>query len=221
MTDTKTSGKGTTIKNLVVLAVTAVVVLVGVWVVHSMRSGGEDEGVVGAQEEHGATDGETTDAMSPSGAGDDATPVEIEGAKGPLAVGEPAPAFSARTLAGEEVDLKDLEGKPVWLLFNATWCADCRAEIPDVIEAYDDYSEKVEVLSVYVSDSKRAVEEYSENLDIPYPQVVDETNRVAAQYGVVGLPTSVFINSDGVVDEVRVGALSPSAMQQKLKDLSG
>lgn len=220
--DGGSAGKSTTVKNLVVLAVTAIVVLVGVWVVQSMRQGPNDEvagSETGTEAPAGDSSGETTDAMAPEGSGDDATPVEVEGAQGPLAVGEPAPTFEADTLNGEEVDLRDMQGKPVWLLFNATWCADCRAEIPDVIEAFEEYGDEVEFLSVYVSDSKRAVEEYSENLSIPYPQVVDETNLIAAAYGVVGLPTSVFIDAEGVVSKVQIGALSPAAMQTELEEL--
>ena len=228
------AGKNATVKNLVVLAITVVVVLVGVWVVQSMRSS-PGEGTTGSDtgnetQVDGSADasangtandpaGETTDAMAPEGSGDDATPVDVEGAQGPLVVGEQAPSFTALSLDGDQVDLEQMRGKPVWLLFNATWCADCRAEIPDVIEAFEDYGDEVEFLSVYVSDSRRAVEEYSENLGIPYPQVVDETNHIAAAYGVVGLPTSVFMDAEGDVTKVQIGALSPSAMQSELQEL--
>ena len=96
---------------------------------------------------------------------------------------------------------------------------DCRAEIPDVADAFHEFEGDINILSIYVSDSVGAVEQYSSNLQIPYPQVVDDSNRIAAQYGVVGLPTSVFLTSDGVVEEVHVGALSPSAINEKLLEL--
>lgn len=188
-----------TLKNLLVLAITTVVVLLGVWGVQSLRSGS-------GSLEAGEVDGV-----------DGVTPVEIESAV-PLEVGRPAPSFKAVTIDGEEVDVGEFEGKPLWLVFNATWCADCRAEIPDVIEAFET-REDVQILSVYVSDSARAVMEYSQNLGIPYPQVVDDDHRISAAYGVVGVPTNVFIGSDGTVESVQVGALSASAIATELDNL--
>lgn len=210
-------------KNLIVLAITTVVVLAGVWGVQALRGGDTAEvasdQVVSAEEGEGSTD--SSDAADPDASGSDATPVDVENSEpGSLVVDEPAPSFEATTLDGESVSLTDLRGEPVWLLFNATWCADCRAEIPDVAEAFHEFEGEVRILSIYVSDSVAAVEQYSENLQIPYPQVVDESNRIAAEYGVVGLPTSVFLSSDGVVEEVHVGALSPSAINEKLLELA-
>lgn len=212
-------------KNLIVLAITTVVVLAGVWGVQALRGGGAPEGVPDQSVSTAPTDGDSGgsdggDAADPDTSGSDATPVDVENSEvGSLVVGEPAPSFEATTLDGRSVSLADLRGQPAWLLFNATWCADCRAEIPDVADAFHEFEGDINILSIYVSDSVGAVEQYSSNLQIPYPQVVDDSNRIAAQYGVVGLPTSVFLTSDGVVEEVHVGALSPSAINEKLLEL--
>lgn len=186
--------------NIVVLGITALVVLAVVWFVGFARGGSQG----GAE---------------PADAGQ-VSKVDVPDSGMPAPeVGEPAPAFTARTLDGEDFDMADAVGKPVWLLFNATWCANCRAEIPDVQETFDANGEQVQILSVYVSDTPSEALAYSKKLDLTYPQVVDSNNQIAALYRVMGLPTHYFIDADGNVDQIRVGALSPTQIGDALQEV--
>lgn len=58
--------------------------------------------------------------------------VEVAGVQQPPAAGDSAPGFTATDIDGTPVSLEELRGKPVWLVFMATWCTGCRTEIPDI-----------------------------------------------------------------------------------------
>lgn len=184
--------------NVLILGVTTVVVLLVVWLVGFARD----------------SSGQETTAESGAG---QVSEVDVPDSDQPApAVGEAAPQFTATTLDGDEFDLADLGGEPAWLVFNATWCSNCRAEIPDIQETYDALGEQVQILSVYVSDSPTAVIDYSKKLDLTFPQVIDSNNQIAALYRVMGLPTHYFIAGDGTVNQVRVGTLSKAQINEAL-----
>lgn len=201
MPDAK-SWRNSPLGNIIILAVTAGVVLLAVWLVGFARGTG------------------TADQGSDADGGSQVSAVDIEDSEQPAPkVGEPAPQFTARTLDGEEFDLALLGGKPAWLVFNATWCSNCRAEIPDIQKTFTERSEEVHILSVYVSDNPSAVVEYSEKLGLRFPQVIDSDNRIAALYRVMALPTHYFLDSSGNISEIRVGTLSESQIDEALTDL--
>lgn len=149
----------------------------------------------------------------------EATAVEIDSSAPAPKVGEPAPAFAAADTEGEAVAVPGTPGKPAWVVFNATWCANCRAEIPDVQAAYEEYSDQVEIVSVYVSDTEGAVADYAKTLGLTYPQVVDQDNQIGALYKVAGIPAHVFVDGDGNIAALDVGALSAKAIETRLTEL--
>ena len=201
----------TPLGNIVVLGATIIIILVGVWAVGTWRGGNSQ----------GSASGTNT-----GGEGGSVTAVEgIEGAEGigesaaAPEIGEPAPVFTGTTLTGEEFELANTEGKPVWLVFNATWCSNCRAEIPDIEEAYKAYGDRIEVVSVYISDTPAAVSEYSETLGLTYPEIVDVGNQISAMYRVMGIPAHYFIDADGTLEAIQVGVLTEAQMEEHIQQL--
>ena len=176
-----------------VLAVTAVLVLGGAHLV----SGGSDT------------------------AEDGVSRVELVGQAGPAPeVDAPAHDFRAVTTDGREVALSDYAGQPVWLVFNATWCSSCRAEAPDIQEAYAEHDD-VTVLSVYIAESERTVVGYTERAGLTYDHIADPQTTIASAYRVLGIPAHFFIDGDGVLRSSAVGSLSRAQMDQALADIRG
>lgn len=178
--------------NIVVLVVIAVAVLGGLWAVQGF---GSDPQV-------------------------SAVEVPDSGAPAPK-VGEPAPVFAARTIAGEEIDLAGLRGKPVWLVFNATWCANCRAEMPDIQTMHTRHGDEITIVSVFVSDTASAVAGYTSQLSLGFHNVLDAGNQIGALYRVAGVPAHYFVDANGTLTAVEVGALSETTMTARIEALLG
>ncbi|RRD45741.1 redoxin domain-containing protein, partial [Arachnia propionica] len=93
-------------------------------------------------------------------------------------VGDAAPEFTATDIDGGLVDMKALRGKPVWLLFMATWCTGCRTEMPDV-QAAAKAMPGVQLVVVYVGEPQTAVSDYSKRVGNDFPEIADQGQQIA------------------------------------------
>lgn len=148
-----------------------------------------------------------------SSASDGFTEIQLEGAARAVRVGDTAPAFSATTVDGTPVSLADYAGQPVWLTFGASWCADCRAEAPDIQATWERYrAEGLTVLWVAIQEDATAAKTYAERAGLTFPTVADPRTQIARQYGLFGTPTHYFIDRDGTVQDIRLGGLQAPDM---------
>jgi len=135
-------------------------------------------------------------------------------------VGDLAPDFQLLTLDQEPVSLGDLRGNPVVLNFWATYCSPCVQEMPMLEEAYQEYSDQgLILLAINIEGSKSKVNEFllSRNLSLP---VVLDTGVVAERYGILYIPTTFFIDEDGVIQEKKIGAfLSSTELEENLSKI--
>lgn len=128
--------------------------------------------------------------------------------------------FTLNNLDGEPVTLSDLRGKKVMLNFWASWCGPCRIEIPHMIEVYDEYHEDgLEIVAVNLREPPETVAEAVEALDMPFTILLDEKGEVGRAYYVRGIPTSVFINEEGIIEAVHVGSLNEELLRKYVQAL--
>ena len=153
--------------------------------------------------------------------GGDFTAVTVDGQPVGAApvVGQPAPDFVALAADGSSIRLSDLRGKPVWLTFGASWCQPCRAENPDIESTYAARAGDVTVLQVYMDEDAAAVNDYAGRVGITYMTVPDPNERLAAEYRILGIPSHFFIDSSGVLQQMKVGSLDPDTMKAALDQL--
>jgi cytochrome c biogenesis protein CcmG, thiol:disulfide interchange protein DsbE len=131
------------------------------------------------------------------------------------AVGATPPGFSGVTYDGTAVSLADYAGKPLWLTFGASWCPDCRSEVPDVEATYQKYKDRgLVVLGVFISETAADISGYAGRAGLTFPIVVDERTIIASTYRTMGIPTHFFIGADGTIKEVRIGALNRGDMDR-------
>jgi peroxiredoxin len=158
-----------------------------------------------------------TNAVNPAPT---ATPV-VESSPTPVPESEPAlPPVGARkgntaidftlpSLQGQDVKLSDLRGKAVLVNFWAVWCGYCRVEMPDLQAAFEAYGDnELVVLGIDVQESAQVVEPFVEQLGITFPILLDQKGEVTIAYNVRGLPTSVFIDPQGIIRFVHLGPLT-------------
>lgn len=135
-----------------------------------------------------------------------------------FALGKPAPDFTLKNLAGEEVSLSDYRGKIVLVNFWATWCGYCDAEMPD-LQKFDDENDDLVVLAVDVMEEKGVVEDYIKKGGYTFDVVLDEDGKISQTYMVRGFPTSYFIDPEGILLVGVPGMLTYDQMNQILNDI--
>ncbi len=132
-------------------------------------------------------------------------------------VGAQAPDFTLTGLDGTSVRLSDFRGKTVLLNFWATWCGPCRKEFPELVNLSQlEANHGLVVLAVDVSESRDDVARFAQELGVTFPIVLDSESTVAHSYRLVGLPTSFFVDGDGVVRAQQLGPLTEASLASKL-----
>ena len=132
--------------------------------------------------------------------------------------GHPAPDFELATLDGEIVRLSDFAGKPILVNFWATWCGPCRAEFPDFQKTWVDNADNLVIIAVNhtTADQAEQVDDFVSEMGATFPIVLDEDGQAAEAYQIRGLPTSIFIDRDGIVNEVFTGPINQAYIESKL-----
>jgi peroxiredoxin len=120
--------------------------------------------------------------------------------------GTKPPDFSSRTAAGQAVSLAGLRGKVVILNFWASWCLECRGEMPAFERLYHDFSSRgFIVVAVNAREKAAVIERYAKELNLSFPLVLDGDGEIYRAYGVIGFPTTFMIGRDGRALGLAVG----------------
>jgi cytochrome c biogenesis protein CcmG/thiol:disulfide interchange protein DsbE len=145
-------------------------------------------------------------------------------------VEQPAPDFALPVMAmdgpvdgrqttGDTIRLSQLEGEIVVLNFFASWCVPCRLEHRSLTRAALRYANRgVRFFGVVYNDEPPAIREYVQRLGgQSYPALLDPGQRVAIDYGLVGVPETFFIDGDGVVRHKVFSAVNDMILEDQLE----
>lgn len=117
------------------------------------------------------------------------------------------------------VSLASFRGKPVVLNFWASWCAPCRKEMPAFQAVAERVNRQVAFVGLNHQDSRRLALELLAETGVAYPSGYDPGGKVAAAYGLLGMPTTVFISAEGKIMERRTGEMSRQDLEHTLERL--
>ena len=146
--------------------------------------------------------------------------VACSGAQPAARLGSPAPDFSLPTADGGTVRLADLKGKPILINFWATWCPPCREEMPAMQELYEQYRERgLVILAVDMEEDLRPVRRWIDQGGYTFTFLLDSEGEQVKRYNIIASPTSYFVGRDGVIRDLKLGALSRGEMQTKIEKL--
>jgi len=135
-----------------------------------------------------------------------------------LKIGVKAPDFELENLAGETVKLSDYQGKKVILNFWATWCPPCKEEMPAMEKFYQKAGDDVEILAVNI-DPQYDVKGFANKMGITFPILLDKNDKVNSTYSVMTIPTTYFINEEGLITNKYLTSMTVELMEQYIKEM--
>jgi peroxiredoxin len=136
-------------------------------------------------------------------------------------IGKPAPDFTLPDLDGESVSLSDLKGSPVVVNFWNTGCPPCREEMPYLEAVYNENKDSVLVLlTINIGQNASTVADYLEENNLTLPVLLDSDGAVTQHYGISGIPTTFFIDKDGILKVKVIGGFpSKAAIESRLSEI--
>ena len=116
------------------------------------------------------------------------------------------PPFTGQTSTGQMVSLADFTGRVVLVTFWASWCAECRPEMPMFERLHQDFAAQgLTVLGVNFREETSIIQRYAKTLGLTFPLVLDPQGEISRSYGVIGLPTTFLVGRDGRPVALAVG----------------
>ena len=134
-----------------------------------------------------------------------------------------APDFRLDRLGGGQIALSETRGQVVIVNLWASWCPPCRAEMPALEKMYQAYQDKgLEVLAVNSTfqDSAADAAAFAREFSLTFPILLDRTGSVSNRYLLRGLPSTFFIDRQGIIRTVIIGGpMSEAVIQSKIEPL--
>lgn len=137
-----------------------------------------------------------------------------------LKPGMAAPDFDFPTLDGGRIRLSTLRGRPVIVTFWGTWCPPCREEFPLLTALYKEHSETgLAVVAVDQRDqefSTADVSDFAKQTGVTFPVALDQRGRSRRTFRLIALPTTIMIDSAGVIREWLTGPMTRARLDRAL-----
>ena len=134
--------------------------------------------------------------------------------------GQPAPDFAIDLLDGSALTLSSLRGQVVVVNFWTSWCPSCEEELPVLEAAWAEYQARgVTFVGVAVQEEESEVRAVLSQFSLSYPVGMDPPGRIAAAYGITGVPETFVVDPVGQVAYVHVGPVGAAELFQELDRL--
>jgi peroxiredoxin len=116
------------------------------------------------------------------------------------------PDFSGLTADGQRVSLASLQGKVLILNFWASWCLECRPEMPMFERLHREFSAQgLAVIGINAREETSTIRGYAKELGLTFPLIPDPSGKLNSAYGVIGLPTTFLIGRNGRAVALAIG----------------
>lgn len=125
-----------------------------------------------------------------------------------------APSLFLKKLDGGEISLASIYGQKALVLdFWASWCDNCRQDMPILDSLYKKYKDKVEVIAVNFRDDETQAKDFINSQNFSFLSADDSEGRAASEFGVIYTNTHVLIDKNGNIVKTLVGGIKESDFQ--------
>jgi cytochrome c biogenesis protein CcmG/thiol:disulfide interchange protein DsbE len=132
-------------------------------------------------------------------------------------LGKPAPEIALTATDGRTVSLSDYRGRPVIVNFWASWCIPCREEFPQFVAARSAHAEDgLEILGVVHQDGADTASAFARDHDASWPMLMDNADAAWNAYRALGVPSTYFVDRDGIVRATSLGPVTETSLPQQL-----
>ncbi|MHB1787387.1 MAG: TlpA family protein disulfide reductase [Acidimicrobiales bacterium] len=119
------------------------------------------------------------------------------------------------------ITLGQFAGHSLVINFWASWCIPCRTEMPVLEAAARHYHSTVKFVGININDTKGDAQAFMAQAGVTYPVAFDPKGTTSGPYGLIGLPTTVFVNASGVVVGVHDGGFTAGTLGSALRKAFG
>ncbi|MBS1160738.1 MAG: cytochrome biosis protein [Proteobacteria bacterium] len=137
-----------------------------------------------------------------------------------LKPGTAAPPFAAPMLDGRQRTFPgDFAGRPLAIVFWSASCPPCVRELQEIERLYQRTAKPLQVVAIHVGQDKSTAATLASRLALGFPVLLDEDGAIARRYGLVGLPTTYFVDAVGTLRSKLVGEADAATFQSQAQDL--
>lgn len=119
----------------------------------------------------------------------------------PVLPGFQAPDFELEDDTGRPWRLSGMAGSVVFINFWASWCKECREEMPSIQRLYEMKKDdpRFHLITILYRDEPEIARKYLEENSYTFPMLIDPTGKAAYDYRLTGVPETFIINKGGMV----------------------
>ncbi|CAN5212539.1 hypothetical protein BH24CHL7_BH24CHL7_01560 [soil metagenome] len=134
-----------------------------------------------------------------------------------FAVGQRPPRIQAELLDGGSFDTRDYRGAPLWINFMATWCPQCRDELPMMESLQAQLDDELSIVLVDVGEDRRTVQNFIDSLGVELPTALDEDGAIERAWGIIALPVHFWLDGNGVIQSILFGGAPPEVFIESIR----
>lgn len=133
--------------------------------------------------------------------------------------GESLAGLTFATFEGATDGFDNHLGRPLVVNFFAAWCGPCRAEMPEFQQVFSEFEDRVGFLGISRDDTPDAALDLIAETGVTYPTGWDEDGALFPELGLFAMPTTLFLDADGVIVDEWAGLLAGDALRRKVEAL--
>lgn len=134
-------------------------------------------------------------------------------------VGTALPGTVVPSIDGGKIDLSAYRGRPVLVNLWATWCGPCRREMPALEKLSKEQAGRLVVVAIDQREDPAVVESYVKRFGVTFAVGIDETQTLGTDLHLIGLPSSFFVDRNGIIRDAVDGEMTFDVMTEKTRSL--